>query len=325
MKEIDKVFLAEISSLACIIPIISKADCMTTNERRTYLQQVHCEIEEMRSRLLREVVFNFHEDIICGSDSTDRTRHDDVLQPSRELIEETYDNNNNNNNVTNTNNNNTSNSSNTEIFEIDYSHAFLPTSCPDSHMGMSYSTVTMTQRESFISPESNSISVEKETKESSGSQQISQGFVGSSITHPPPSNRLLLPVVPNVFAVICSSEDKEEEGQQQHQQQEDYEVLRRVYPWGSIDIEDETLSDFRRLQRLVFESEQISEMRDQTQQLTITTTTAVRGESMLQLLLSTILDTLARSLSFVVIVLVIAMVSRHFCSYCWMIIIGQNQ
>lgn len=57
----------------------------------------------------------------------------------------------------------------------------------------------------------------------------------------------------NIFGVFC---DVLHHGQ-------------RVYPWGTANSHDETLSDLRRLQRLVFESGSISRLRALTQQMSI--------------------------------------------------------
>ncbi len=62
-----------------------------------------------------------------------------------------------------------------------------------------------------------------------------------------------LPMVPNIFAVVCAMN---EEGE-------------RAYPWGVVSIQDERFSDFRRLQRLVVESDNVTEMINVTQQVSI--------------------------------------------------------
>jgi len=61
------------------------------------------------------------------------------------------------------------------------------------------------------------------------------------------------PRAPNIFAVIC---DATQQGQ-------------RVYPWGTVDTHNETWSDLRRLQRVVFESGSIAHLRALTQQMSI--------------------------------------------------------
>ena len=62
-----------------------------------------------------------------------------------------------------------------------------------------------------------------------------------------------MPMVPNIFAVVCATN---EEGE-------------RVYPWGTVSIHDEGHSDFRRLQRLVLESDKVTEMVELAQQVSI--------------------------------------------------------
>jgi septin family protein len=57
---------------------------------------------------------------------------------------------------------------------------------------------------------------------------------------------LQLPRVRNIFGIVCDN---------------------RKYPWGELDLDNENHSDFRRLQRLVFESGQIVVMREKTQLL----------------------------------------------------------
>ena len=59
--------------------------------------------------------------------------------------------------------------------------------------------------------------------------------------------------VRNIFAVVC-----------------DISVSgKRVYPWGSLDVNNEEHSDFRRLQRLVFEDSHIVQLREATQALSM--------------------------------------------------------
>jgi septin family protein len=53
-----------------------------------------------------------------------------------------------------------------------------------------------------------------------------------------------LPRVPNIFGIVCDN---------------------RKYPWGELSLDNENHSDFRRLQRLVFESGKITIMREKTQ------------------------------------------------------------
>ena len=69
----------------------------------------------------------------------------------------------------------------------------------------------------------------------------------------PALSSLPLPRIRNAFAVVC---DTSESG-------------KREYPWGSLDIYDEQHSDFRRLQRLMFESNHITRLRELTQEMSV--------------------------------------------------------
>ena len=61
------------------------------------------------------------------------------------------------------------------------------------------------------------------------------------------------PWLRNVFAVICDVSN----------------LGLRMYPWGTVDTQDEAVSDLRRLQRLVFESGSITRLCALTQQMSI--------------------------------------------------------
>ena len=59
MKEIDISFLSKLSGLVPIIPVVAKADTMTTDERNLYLSEVHNTIEEMSRSLGTPITYNF--------------------------------------------------------------------------------------------------------------------------------------------------------------------------------------------------------------------------------------------------------------------------
>jgi Septin len=59
MKEIDLSFLSKLSGLVPIIPVVAKADTMTTDERNLYLSEVHNTIEEMSRSLGTPITYNF--------------------------------------------------------------------------------------------------------------------------------------------------------------------------------------------------------------------------------------------------------------------------
>jgi hypothetical protein len=62
-----------------------------------------------------------------------------------------------------------------------------------------------------------------------------------------------LPRVRNIFAVICTLDPSH----------------KRQYPWGEVDVLDEGASDYRRLQRLVFESGKLFALRSACQEMSM--------------------------------------------------------
>jgi len=68
----------------------------------------------------------------------------------------------------------------------------------------------------------------------------------------PPNKNTELIRVPNLFAVVCDSSPE------------------RVYPWGTLMIDDPNVSDFSRVQTLLFENEHhIKGMMDDTRRKSI--------------------------------------------------------
>lgn len=135
-KDIDKAFMEQLSDLVLIVPVISKADTMTMEERRIYLHQVQQSLLEMSKQLKKQIVYDFNE----SSANDEEQQSPTILDQYPPLIE-----------------------------------------------------------------------TSKETK------------------------KKLYYHCPNIFAVVADTRKV------------------RVYPWGTLSIEDENHSDFRRLQRLLFE------------------------------------------------------------------------
>lgn len=66
----------------------------------------------------------------------------------------------------------------------------------------------------------------------------------------PPAKSKALPMIKNVFAICCANQ-----------------TGLREFPWGTINTEDPTHSDFPRLRALIFEKGHINELRRKTQEL----------------------------------------------------------
>ena len=64
MKDIDKEFIKQLSSLAPIIPVVGKADTMTIVERKEHLLNIFQKVTELKAELQRPVIYDFQEDDI---------------------------------------------------------------------------------------------------------------------------------------------------------------------------------------------------------------------------------------------------------------------
>ena len=136
LKSLDLEFIKEISPLAPIVPIISKADIMTAKERAAFLSVVRGRLDELSSTVGEPCVYDFQGDDsqVTFSNRSSAVHADDEIPPSK----------------------------------------------------------TTQSRE---------------------------------LVH-----------VQNLFAVVCDS------------------TADRVYPWGTVKVDDPKVSDFRRLQKLLFEN-----------------------------------------------------------------------
>ena len=136
MKMLDREFIAQLSPLVPIIPVIAKADTMTVRERNEYLHIVKIELDKISERLGESCIYDFG----------------------------------------------------TEDLKV---------------------LVTKNVPEEPLSSRSKAVQQEMER-------------------------------LPNLFAVVCDLSNE------------------RVYPWGTLRIDDNKHSDFRRLQTVLFESGKLS-------------------------------------------------------------------
>lgn len=220
LKAMDLLFLEQISSLAAVVLVVTKADCMMTSERAAYLGNLKAAVDRLSDSIRRPVLFDFHE-----------TGTGDFESPS----------------------------------ESTFPKCVSPRGCDQSTV--SSSTIssdciedTCGQQSSYVDVSSDPLLLEELSAGSSpavgssvdkGDEELLYGLehslLMSECSRAGQQGMPLLPKVPNIFAVICGSDGglPMESGSS---------CSRRVYPWGSVSSLDERLSDFRRLQRLVFES-----------------------------------------------------------------------
>jgi len=169
IKDIDIVFIQELSSLVNIVPVIAKADMMTLDERRDFLQVVQRVITQVSIKTNKSIIYDFEEEY-----DENFMSEEDISYAEEAATNQTC------------------------------RHAFAPSAYYRIGEALLNADVN-----GDLNPSCNSKS----------------------------SSHSGLPKLRNVFAIVC---DNTPGG-------------RREFPWGVIDIYDEKHSDFRRLQRLVFE------------------------------------------------------------------------
>jgi hypothetical protein len=225
-KEIDYQFFDELSDIVPIIPIVSKADAMTSEERSTFLQQISAQLAEMSAVKSYNVVYDFKEDMTSYLNEPRSAASTGTNPAAESSIKEEP-----------------SNSDET-------SSTFSMQSA-----GLSQSFYKVGE---FLAREQTYESEENTSDGSFGqhpSPIIEHVVESESMTStscpgtPPRSSCGSFYRIENTFAVI-SSRDR-----------------MRSYPWGTIEIDEINISDFRRLQILIFEEgEHIRGMRIATQQ-----------------------------------------------------------
>ena len=62
MKRLDRECISQIAPLVPIIPIVSKADCMTSQERSDYLTIINTALAEISNKLHEPCIYDFHGD-----------------------------------------------------------------------------------------------------------------------------------------------------------------------------------------------------------------------------------------------------------------------
>lgn len=232
LKAMDLLFLEQISSLAAVVLVVTKADCMTTSERAAYLSNLKAAVDRLSDSIGRPVLFDFREaetgteDFESPSTAAAGTFPKCVSDCDQSTV--------------------SSSTISSDCIEVTCGQqsSYVDVSS-DPLQQSDCSEVNALEDLSSGPPAVGSGSVDK------GDEELLYGLEHSLLLSrcnragqqgmPP----LLLPKVPNIFAVICGGSNGPLSGSS---------CSRRVYPWGSVSSLDEHFSDFRRLQRLVFES-----------------------------------------------------------------------
>lgn len=238
IKDIDREFLKHLNGLAPIVPVIGKADTMNISERREHLLDVNQMLKELAITCGGPIAFDFGEE---GAEFLDTVVAPESAQAGGEPagIHEraafpAAD---------------LAGSVMMEADEEETSPAHNPND-PAAMAESTYSTlcqsrVTTQPVPSLLTPPIGGVSLNRSA--TSAATKLPHG-PSPEAARPP-----VLPRVRNLFAVVC---DASASG-------------KREYPWGSLDIYDEHHSDTRRLQRLLFESANITVMRDRAQEMSV--------------------------------------------------------
>ncbi len=256
IKHIDKEFIKQLTGLAPLVLVIAKADTMTWQERKDHLISVLKLVDELEKVCKMPIAFDFQEEdsgfmdnipaeigapngtppVVSGGLSFP---YNDFLDLSSSFVEDTeapYQ------NV----------SAGIGSFEPPHFSFHGQAYEPDSHTteGPPYTASSGTSGSTTQSSTQSSQPSDAIQDPTSDSHEAAVPLLQP---HQPAPSSLPLPRIRNAFAVVC---DTSESG-------------KREYPWGSLDIYDEQHSDFRRLQRLMFESNHITRLRELTQEMSV--------------------------------------------------------
>jgi len=238
IKLIDEVFMQQMADLVPIVPVVGKADSMTASELSGYL----IEVEKLVAGLVTGdelPIYDFKEEL--QESASDELDSDNVNNSSRNQSQISSEGEwPRVSNGISADFNVSSDSmyvigsslSNSEVMEM-----------PKSARSLVSTTATILT-EALPSRDDHTLTAE----ENDGPQSLDS----SSVTVTSLPRTALFKPVRNIFAIISSPS------------------MIRTYPWGDVSVQDETLSDFRRLQKLLFEEgKHIRGMKRLTQAKTI--------------------------------------------------------
>eukprot|EP01039_Chlorochromonas_danica_P010387 gene10387-11505_t len=233
-----------VCGLAPIVPVVTKADSMTREERKDFLIELRQALDCISKSLNRTAIVDFQEEGEFVEHEEDTGRH----------IEE---------------------DGVTELPTSTATNPALLCTIVDTHQSaneLASSVASVEQHASVIGGESGLLvdfpssapfsagedvnDMENESTCSSVEEvpyTVASHSAASMMMSTESQESTALPKVRNIFAVICSNS----------------RTTQRCYPWGSVNSLDENYSDFRRLQRLIFESGNLTHLRSLCQEMSI--------------------------------------------------------
>ena len=242
IKDIDKEFIKQLTGLAPLVMVVAKADTMTWQERKDHLIAVLKLVDELQAACKMPIAFDFHEEDVGFMDhylpeKSPRTPSNVAAQADLSFSYNDFL------------------DLSSSFVEESESRPLSPLNLPDCSYQNSSATPHFSFRGQAYQPDNGEqamhVPLAVEVAKTAESPQSAATF--STKPQLPSSVHVPLPKIRNAFAVVC---DTSESG-------------KREYPWGSLDIYDEEHSDFRRLQRLVFESDHIVRLRELTQEMSM--------------------------------------------------------
>ena len=223
MKAIDREFIAALAPLVPIVPVIGKADAMTLSERATYLDTVQRHLAHISERIDGNCVYDFDgDDLLFEAETTlDRSSPPPVAVASA---------------ITGGLRSASPGGHRRRPLAPAVTSLPLPiekSRYSDLHEHLTGRTSTLSVDESLYD-HSLSVNATTVTPPSATPHATAEACKHNWQLEPADTNLFLRQ--PNIFAVICDA------------------TAQRVYPWGTVPIENTHFSDFRRLQAMIFET-----------------------------------------------------------------------
>jgi hypothetical protein len=268
MKDIDTEFIRQLSPLVPIIPIIAKADTMTVQERNNHILTVYQKLDDLSKKIKEDCIYDFGSNQPCSVTGNTEPDISSFISVGNALM-----------NVRSTSVDSSEVSfegggqTDTQLLSprrVSQSTPSLPMQCStfdSSRFLDNYSGISLPPDIQRSSSRDNSfeVAVDSSGKVMSQAHAIAQfppavTYIANVESENVSPSGQIIPTasdesrdvnkatqsnkvasikiirLSNIFAVVCDVSNE------------------RVYPWGTLKIDDMTHSDFRRLQILLFEN-----------------------------------------------------------------------
>jgi hypothetical protein len=237
IRAIDHEFLIQLAGLAPIVPVVGKADTMTPFERHVHLSFIQDRVRAISTacNMPDDIVFDFHEeDEEKEEEEEDEECYEDVLRTASTECSEAPE------------MNTSKTASAADLCDL------ASSMIEEEEPATSTSYIDCTAMASSVlegGAKGQTGTDAALAKPAAGSpNKPSADSPGMSMQEEP---KPVLPRVRGVFAVVCDISGQ------------------REYPWGAVQVNSEAHTDFRRLQRLLLESDNIALLREKAQEMSV--------------------------------------------------------